>query len=425
MKTVGQLMTDMVITVTSMDTVATAVHRLREHRIEALPVVDDGRLVGIVTLKDLVGHPSYRPIREVMTREVVTVPRSEPVTTAFAAMESRGIGRLPVVDGDALVGIITRSDLLRELGKLTDPLTELPWAGSLRQMAADLLKGGREIAIMFVDLDEFGTVNKLYGHVVGDRIIRAVAALLQERTDPTLDFLSRYAGDEFAIVTTRDLTGAESLARELREAIADISVEGAPRGAISGSFGIAGGKRTAERVDVHFDATVDDLITMASRASTMAKRTERHVVQGSPPMLPPPPPSTDVVQRAAIRRVDFAVIDGRGSAAVELAFEDRIVTGRAEGPVSGTATTRLMVEATLQAVRHLLPAGRQVSLEGISRTPLGASEALNVVLLAVSATHEEHLIGSAVFTADPHEAAVKAAMKAVNHMLSGVLAVPV
>jgi hypothetical protein len=240
-----------------------------------------------------------------------------------------------------------------------------------------------------------------------------------------LDFLSRYAGDEFAIVTTRDLTGAESLARELREAIADISVEGAPRGAISGSFGIAGGKRTAERVDVHFDATVDDLITMASRASTMAKRTERHVVQGSPPMLPPPPPSTDVVQRAAIRRVDFAVIDGRGSAAVELAFEDRIVTGRAEGPVSGTATTRLMVEATLQAVRHLLPAGRQVSLEGISRTPLGASEALNVVLLAVSATHEEHLIGSAVFTADPHEAAVKAAMKAVNHMLSGVLAVPV
>jgi len=224
MKTVGQLMTDMVITVASMDTVATAVHRLREHRIEALPVVDDGRLVGIVTLKDLVGHPSYRPIREVMTREVVTVPRSEPVTTAFAAMESRGIGRLPVVDGDALVGIITRSDLLRELGKLTDPLTELPWAGSLRQMAADLLKGGREIAIMFVDLDEFGTVNKLYGHVVGDRIIRAVAALLQERTDPTLDFLSRYAGDDFAIVTTRDLTGAESLARELREAIADISV---------------------------------------------------------------------------------------------------------------------------------------------------------------------------------------------------------
>ena len=424
MKTVGQFMTDRVVTVASTDTVAAAVQRLREHRIEALPVVDDGRLIGIVTLKDLIGHPSYRPIREVMTREVVTVPLSEPVTTAFALMESRGIGRLPVVDGDAVVGIVTRSDLLRELGKLTDPLTELPWAGSLRQMAADLLKRGQEIAIMFVDLDEFGTVNKLYGHVVGDRIIRAVAALLQERTDPALDFLSRYAGDEFAIMTTRDLSGAEALAREVREAIADITVEGAPRGAISGSFGIAGGKRTAERVDVHFDATVDDLITMASRASTLAKRTERHVVQGSRP-LPPLPPTAEATQRVAIRRVDFAVTDRRGVAAVELEYDDRIVTGRVEGPVVGLGTTRLMVEATLAAVHHLLPSGHNLTLEAISRSPLGASEALNIVLLSGSPMHEEHLIGSAVFTADPHEAAVKATMKAINLVLAGALAVQV
>ena len=120
----------------------------------------------------------------------------------------------------------------------------------------------------------------------------------------------------------------------LREAIADITVEGAPRDAISGSFGIAGGKRNAERVDVHFDATVDDLITMASRASTLAKRTERHVVQGSRP-LPPPPPTAEATQRVAIRRVDFAVTDRRGVAAVELEYDDRIVTGRVEGLVVG------------------------------------------------------------------------------------------
>jgi len=423
MKTVGQFMTERVVTVASRDTVASAVQHLRDSRIEALPVVDGGRLVGIVTLKDLIGHPSYRPIREVMTRDVVTVARAEPVTTAFAVMEANGIGRLPVMDDGAVVGIVTRSDLLRELGKLTDPLTELPWAGTLRATAADLLKHGREIAIMFVDLDEFGTVNKLYGHVVGDRIIRAVAALLQQRTDPAVDFLSRYAGDEFAIITIRDLNGAEALARELREAIAEIAVEGAPRGAISGSFGIAGGKRTAERVDVHFDATVDDLITLASRASTMAKRTERHVVQGSRPLLPPPP-AVEAAERVAIRRVDFAVTAGRGTAAVELEYDDRVVTGRAEGPVAGMATTRLMVEATLAAVRHLLPSGRHLTLEGISRTPLGVSEALNIVLLSVSPMHEEHLIGSAVFTADPHEAAVKATMKAVNLLLAGSLSVP-
>jgi len=83
-----------------------------------------------------------------------------------------------------------------------------------------------------------------------------------------------------------------------------------------------------------------------------------------------------------------------------------------------------MVEATLAAVRHLLPSGRHLTLEGISRTPLGVSEALNIVLLSVSPMHEEHLIGSAVFTADPHEAAVKATMKAVNLLLAGSLSVP-
>ncbi len=421
MKTVGQFMTARVVTVTSTDTEAVAVQRLREHRIEALPVVEDGHLTGIVTLKDLIGHPSYRPIREVMTRDVVTVPPSAPVTTAFALMESHGIGRLPVVDGEVLVGIVTRSDLLQELGKLTDPLTELPWAGSLRQMAADLLKSGQEIAILFVDLDEFGMVNKLYGHVVGDRIIRAVAALLQERTDPTLDFLSRYAGDEFAIVTTRDLAGAEAVANELREAIFAITVEGAPPGVISGSFGIAGGKRTAERADVHFEATVDDLITMASRASTIAKRTERHVVQGSPPP-PPPPPTRESARRVAIRRVDFAVTDGRGLAAVELELDGQTVTGRAQGSVLGMGTARLMVEATLAAVRHFLPSGHDLALEGITRSTLGSSEALNILLVSGSPTRADRLIGSALFTADPHEAAVKATMKAINPVLAGVLA---
>ena len=424
MKTVDQFMTEDVVTVTSSDTVATAVHHLREHRIEALPVVDDGRLVGIVTVTDLVGHPSYRPVREVMTHPVVTVPRSEPVTTAFALMESHGIGRLPVMDGEAVVGIVTRGDLLQELGKLTDPLTDLPWAGLLRQAAADLLKTGQEIAIIFVDLDEFGAVNKLYGHVVGDRIIRAVAALLQERTDPARDFLSRYAGDEFAVLTTRDLSGAEGLARELRAAIAGITVEGAPPGVIRGSFGIAGGKRSAERADVHFDATVDDLITMASRASTVAKRTERHVVHGAPPPEPPAPAAADALRRVAIRRLHLSVADGRGAAAVELGYEGRVATGRAEGMVRGLGAARLMSEATLAAVRQLLPVAYDLALEDVTRSSLASVEALTIVVAAGSPLRDERLIGSVPFAADVDEAAVKATLKAVNPILGSALAVP-
>ncbi|HXF82624.1 MAG TPA: diguanylate cyclase [bacterium] len=321
-----------------------------------------------------------------------------------------------VADG-VLVGIVTRSDLLHELGKLTDPLTELPWSGSLRQHGADLLKQGREIAVVFIDLDDFGVVNKLYGHVVGDNIIKAVAALLLQHIDPETDFLCRYGGDEFAIVTTRDLETVTEQARRLRQAIADLTVPGAPPGAVSASIGIAGGKRVQERPDVHHEATVDDLITMASRASTMAKRTDQHILQGaSAPAVSPETP--DRSRRVVIRRVDLEVQASRGTATVELEYDGRRAAGTAEGPLLGMSGLRLLVEATLNAVRQFLTPGWDLALEEISRTPLGAGEALTILLVSGTPASEEHLLGSALFTADPHEAAVRATMKAVNRMLA-------
>jgi len=425
MKTVGQLMGSPVITVAPTETVAAAVERLREHDIGGLPVVERGRLVGMVTIRDLLGRPPYRPVREVMSPSVVTVPPSEPVTTAYAMMDAHGVGRLAVVEGDTLVGVVTRADLLRELGKLTDPLTDLPWSGSLRQHGADLLKDGREIAVIFIDLDDFGIVNKLYGHVVGDNIIKAVAALLLARTDPDTDFLCRYGGDEFAIVTTRDIAAAAELATALRQAIVGVAVPGAAPGAISGSIGIAGGKRVQERQDVHHEATVDDLITMASRASTMAKRTERHILQGAPEGPHTPAAAAVPARRVLIRRVDLSVAAGRGRATVELEHDGRQVSGQAEGPILGMSGLRLLVEATLNAIRQYLAPGWELALEEISRTALGTTEALNILLVTGTPTKEAHVIGSALFTADPHEAAVRATMKAVNRLLRHHSEVPV
>lgn len=424
MKTVGQLMSSPVVTIRPGDTVAVAVTRLRQHDIGALPVVDEGRLVGMVTIRDLLGHPPYRPVREIMAATVVAVAPSEPVTAAFAVMNEHGVGRLPVVADGNLAGIVTRSDLLHELGKLTDPLTDLPWSGSLRQHGADLLKEGREIAVVFIDLDDFGIVNKLYGHVVGDNIIQAVAALLLEQTDPETDFLCRYGGDEFAIVTTRELEAVEERARTLRQAIVGVTVPGAPPGATSASIGIAGGKRVQERADMHHEATVDDLITMASRASTMAKRTEHHILQGTSAATAAPEPMPGAPRRVIIRRVDLSATEARGAATVELEHDGRRVTGTADGPLLGMSGLRLLVEATLNAVRQYLTPGWDLALEEISRTPIGGAEALNILLVSGTAAKEEHLLGSALFTADPHDAAVRATMKAVNRMLFRHLGVP-
>ncbi len=418
MKTVAEFMARSLITAAPGETVTTVARRLTEHGIDGVPVTDAGHLVGIVTLTDLVGQPPYRPVREVMVREVVTVGSSERITDAYATMDMRRVGRLPVVDAGTLVGIVTRGDLLKELGRLTDPLTELPWSGTLRKEAADLLKAGREITVLFIDLDDFGIVNKLYGHVVGDRVIKGVAALLRDRTDPASDVICRYAGDEFAIVTTRTVEESIAQARVLREAIVALDVPGAPPGAVSASVGVAGGKRGTERQDIHYDATVDDLITMASRASTMAKRTESRVLHGAQTLMPGPVPGNGQ-RRVAIRRIDLGIEEGRGTATVELERDGRRVTGQAEGSILGTGGLRLLVEATVTAVRQWLPPQWDVAVEEIARTSLDQGEAIHILLVTgTPAKEERHFLGSALYTADPHEAVVKATMKAINPVLA-------
>ena len=175
---------------------------------------------------------------------------------------------------------------------------------------------------------------------------------------------------------------------------------------------------------MHHEATVDDLITMASRASTMAKRTEQHILQGTPATTAAPTPLAGEPRRVIIRRIDLGVADARGTAIVELEHDGRQVMGRAEGPVLGMSGLRLLVEATLNAARQYLAPGWDLALEEISRTAVGGAEALNILLVSGTPSKEEHLLGSALFTADPHEAAVRATMKAINRMLYRHLGVP-
>ena len=418
LRTVAEFMAKAVVTASPQETVAAVARRITSAGVGGAPIVDGNRVVGLVTLEDLVGQPPYRPIREVMTVDIVTAPPTARITDASALMDQHHVGRLPIVQDGALVGIVTRGDLLKELGRLTDPLTDLPWSGTLRQQAADLLKAGREISVVFMDLDDFGLANKLYGHVVGDRVIQAVGALLREKTNADTDVICRYAGDEFAIVTTRSIENSLELAHDLRKAILGLDVAGAPPGSINASFGVAGGKRATERQDIHYDATVDDLLTMASRASTLAKKTSARVLHSSQ-VKAVTQPTVEADRRIVIRRIDLGVEDGQGTAIVELEYEGRRVTGRAEGSVLGSGGLRLLVDATLTAVRQWLPPHWQVVVEEIARTPLARGEAVHILFVTGAPHSEERLVvGSALYTADPHEAVVKATMKAMNRVLA-------
>ena len=95
-------------------------HHLLPHNRRAMPVVDDGRLVGIVTLSDIRQVPpeerAVTPVGRVMGGRdgLVTVA---PRATLADALEALGRGdyeQVPVVDGGRLVGMLTRADVLRQ-----------------------------------------------------------------------------------------------------------------------------------------------------------------------------------------------------------------------------------------------------------------------------------------------------------------------
>jgi acetoin utilization protein AcuB len=126
-------------TVKPLDSVAHARALLEEHRINQLPVVVNGRLVGIVTDRDLRDAPravqiasaeagdkgtapttpEQIPVETVMTTNVLTLEPKDSLTRAASLMRQERIGAIPIVENGLLRGIITRSDILDAFLKIS------------------------------------------------------------------------------------------------------------------------------------------------------------------------------------------------------------------------------------------------------------------------------------------------------------------
>ena len=125
-KKVKDIMTTDVVTTTSDVDVVNAFEKFMEYKISSLPVVEDDKLIGIITATD-VGHnlilDKYElgtSVKEIMISPVVTVSPDDTIETAIKAMKesssSSGIlNQLPVVDGDELLGIISDGDIIQEI----------------------------------------------------------------------------------------------------------------------------------------------------------------------------------------------------------------------------------------------------------------------------------------------------------------------
>jgi len=128
-QSVGEWMSRRPIIASPSDSLATLHEMMKSNRVRRLPVTVDGKLVGIVTLKDvqraLPSEATTLSIEEIntlieqvkaeniMARDVLTVTPHTTVGEAAQLMLSNKIGGLPVVDNEQLVGMITESDIFR------------------------------------------------------------------------------------------------------------------------------------------------------------------------------------------------------------------------------------------------------------------------------------------------------------------------
>jgi acetoin utilization protein AcuB len=99
-------------TITGETSVKEALGIIQEHKLRHLPVLDEGgRLVGIVSEKDLLRADGDSRVEKVMTREVITVTEYTALEEAARIMADHRISSLPVMRDGKLVGIITETDL--------------------------------------------------------------------------------------------------------------------------------------------------------------------------------------------------------------------------------------------------------------------------------------------------------------------------
>jgi CBS domain-containing protein len=112
---VKDVMTTKVITVREEQTKQQASRLLSQHRISGLPVVkDDNVLVGVVTEYDIIAKAG-KTVGDIMTRGVISVAADTDLEEASHILVHERIKRLPVLDQGRVIGIVSRADVVREI----------------------------------------------------------------------------------------------------------------------------------------------------------------------------------------------------------------------------------------------------------------------------------------------------------------------
>jgi len=121
------------------DSLADAARKMRDLDVGALPICgDDNRLAGVITDRDIVvkciadgGDPGSVKVSELAEGKPVTIGADDPVEEVLSTMTAHGVRRLPVIDGQDLIGIVSQADVAKHLpedkvGDLVEAISSAP-----------------------------------------------------------------------------------------------------------------------------------------------------------------------------------------------------------------------------------------------------------------------------------------------------------
>lgn len=132
-----------------------------------------------------------------------------------------------------------------------------------------------QLSVVMVDIDYFKNVNDQYGHLVGDECIKTVAHTLKKVLKRPSDDVSRFGGEEFALILPNtDLKGALALAEQLRSEIQKTTIQA---GEISVNITISAGIGNAI---AKLSQPEDNILALADKQLYVAKNAGRNNVQG-------------------------------------------------------------------------------------------------------------------------------------------------
>jgi diguanylate cyclase (GGDEF)-like protein len=193
----------------------------RQANLNSLAVLDEqGQPCGIVhrhSLSDALLKPfatdlfARKPISRLMNDDFLAVEMSQSLQQVSRLITSRARQRIEedfiITLNGGYLGLGRVIDVLKLITELkiqqaryANPLTLLPGNVPIQQCLTRLLQQGRESVICYVDIDSFKPFNDIYGYGRGDEVLLCLAQCLNERVDPTRDFVGHIGGDDFLLV---------------------------------------------------------------------------------------------------------------------------------------------------------------------------------------------------------------------------------